>query len=391
MASSSIKSKIHFRKIFVPLVLIFFSLTSRSQTSNSDFVRIKLISSESEFSGIAISPDQNTIAVSFCKSEPIKIIDWQNRKITNTINAATWNSGSRLSFSANGKYVIAQEIGFSDFSQNRDRTIDYEIIDLASGTTVKKFSKIQDVTISSDEKLAVSLNSDEITVWSLPSGEKVKTFTIAGATNAVAISPDGKALAVSQTVDASEFKNQFKKDKKGLKNAAKFKQVVSLYNVDSGTKIKTIGEFYDLIYNLSFLPGEDILQVYQTPDIRIQANNKKLSYINLIDISTMQPLRKGFTSMSINQPDMKTSNDHHYFAINSKGNRFQEMHLYDYQTASLEKRFELAHRLFEKADGDKIINSSRPAFVFLPDNQSILIAMGNQLIKWNIEFDTTEQ
>ncbi|MDD2304738.1 MAG: hypothetical protein PHP53_08580 [Prolixibacteraceae bacterium] len=391
MASSSIKSKIHFRKIFVPLVLIFFGLTSRSQTSNSDFERIKLISSESEFSGIAISPDQNTIAISFCKSEPIKIIDWQSRKITNTINAATWNSGSRLSFSANGKYVIAQEIGFSDFSQNRDRTIDYEIIDLASGTTVKKFSKIQDVTVSSDEKLAVSLNSDEITIWSLPSGEKVKTFTIAGATNAVAISPDGKTLAVSQTVDASEFKNQFRKDKKGLKNAVKFKQVVGLYNADSGLKIKTIGEFYDLIYNLSFLPGEDILQVYQTPDIRIQANNKKLSYINLIDISTMQPLRKGFTSMSINQPDMKTSNDHHYFAINSKGNRFQEMHLYDYQTASLEKRFELAHRLFEKADGDKIINSSRPAFVFLPDNQSILIAMGNQLIKWNIEFDTTEQ
>jgi hypothetical protein len=391
MASSPIKSKIHFRKIFVPLVLIFFGLTSRSQTSNSDFERIKLISSESEFSGIAISPDQNTIAVSFCKSEPIKIIDWQSRKITKTINAATWNSGSRLSFSANGKYVIAQEIGFSDFSQNRDRTIDYEIIDLASGTTVKKFSKIQDVTVSSDEKLAVSLNSDEITIWSLPSGEKVKTFTIAGATNAVAISPDGKALAVSQTVDASEFKSQFKKDKKGLKNVVKFKQVIGLYDADSGTKLKTIGEFYDLIYNLSFLPGEDILQVYQTPDIRIQANNKKLSYINLIDISTMQPLRKGFTSMSINQPDMKTSSDHHYFAINSKGNRFQEMHLYDYQSGSLEKRFELAHRLFEKADGDKIINSSRPAFVFLPDNQSILIAMGNQLIKWNIEFDTTEQ
>jgi len=379
------------QKIPFVVLLLLNSMLLWSQTSNSDFERIKLISGESELSGIAISPDQNTIAVSFCKSEPIKIIDWQNRKITSTINAATWNSGSRLSFSANGKYLVAQEIGFSDFSQNRDRTIDYEIIDLTSGTAVKKFSKIQDAAVSSDEKLAVSLNNDEITIWSLPLGEKIKTFTIAGATNAVAISPDGKTLAVSQTVDASEFKNQFKKDKKGLKNAEKFKQVISLYNANSETKIKTIGEFYDLIYNLSFLQGEDILLVYQTPDIRIQENNKKLSYINLIDIATMQPLRKGFTSMSINQPDMKNSNDHHYFAINSKGNRFQEMHLYDYQSGSLEKRFELAHRLFEKADGEKIINSSRPAFVFLPDNQSILIAMGNQLIKWNIEFDTTEQ
>ena len=87
--------------------------------------------------------------------------------------------------------------------------------------------------------------------------------------------------------------------------------------------------------------------------------------------------------MSITQPDLKISTDKKLFAINSKGNRFQEMHLYNYETGELEKRFELANRLFEKSDGERIINSSRPAFVFLPDNQSILIAMGNQLIKWN--------
>jgi hypothetical protein len=387
MATSKdhIKSKTQLWEIVLLATLILFSLTVFGQTSNSDFERIKLINSESELSGIAISPDQNTVAVSFCKSEPIKIIDWQNRKITNTINAATWNSGSRLSFSANGKYLIAQEIGFSDFSQNRDRTIDYEIIDPASGTTVKKFSKIQDVAVSSDEKLAFSLNNDEITIWSLPSGEKIKTFIIAGATNAVAISPDGKTLAVSQIVDAAEFKNQFKKDKKGLKNAVKYKQVVSLFNAESGAKMMTIGEFYDIIYNLRFLPQGDVLFVYQTPDIRIQINNKKLSYINLIDGKKQEPLRKGFTSMSIAQPDLKISGDNKLFAVNSKGTRFQEMHLYDYETGTLQKRFELAHRLFEKVDGEKMVTGSRPAFVFLPGNQSILIAMGNQLIKWNIE------
>lgn len=374
-----------FGRLAALALLILLSPLAFSQTSNSDFERIKLIGSESELSGLALSPDQKTVAVSFCKSKPIQIIDWANQKITNTIQAATWNSGSRLSFSASGKYLIAQEIGFSDFSQNKDRIIDYEIIDPVSGKTVKKIDKIQDMVVSASENLAISLNNDEITYWQLPSGEKIKSFTIPGATNAVALSPDGKTLAISQIVDENDFKSQFKKDKKGLKNVSKFKQVVGLYDAATGKKLKIVPEFYDLVYNLAFLPGENILMVYQTPDIRIQALNRNLSYVNLIDMETMEPLRKGFTSMSLNQPDLKTSSDGRYFAINSKGNRFQEMHLYNYGTATLEKRFELAHRLFEKADGERIIKSSRPAFVFLPDNQSILIGMGNQLIKWNFE------
>jgi FOG: WD40 repeat len=386
---AGLKSNIKNRHLHNRWVLSFFFafsvLSGYCQTANSDFERIKLIDGDSEISGLALSPDQNSIAVSFAKSEPIKIIDWQQQKTTGTINAAKWNSGSRLNFSATGKYLIAQEIGFSDFSQNKDRSIDYEIIDFASGKLVKSFGKVQDVAISANEQLAISLNNDEISVWQLPSGEKLKAFTVPGATNAVAINPDGKTLVVSQMVDAEEFKSQFRKDKKGLKNAAKYKQVVSLLNIESGAKIKTIPEFYDLIYNLTFLPGESVLLVYQTPDIRIQAQNRNLSYVNLIDMETMEPLRKGFTSMSMNQPDMKTSSDLRYFAINSKGNRFQEIHLYDYQTGSLEKRFELAHRLFESANGEKIFGNARPAFTFLPNNQSILIGTGNQLIKWNIE------
>ncbi|BBE16828.1 hypothetical protein AQPE_0975 [Aquipluma nitroreducens] len=380
---TGLQNKITFCRFTMLALLFLFGSKVFSQTDNSDFERIKLIKSESELSGMAISPDQKIIAISFSKSEPILMVDWQSRKISKEINAGKWNSGSRINYSANGKYLIAQEIRFSDFSQNKDRTIDYEIIDPESGSSVKTFNNVQDVTVSADGKKAISLNNDEITFWNLPSGEKMKSFSIAGATNAVAISPDGKTLAVSQLVDGSEFKSQFKKDKKGLKNAVKFKQVVGLYNADNGAKIKTIGEFYDLIYNLSFLPGEDILLVYQTPDIRIQVNNKKLSYVNLIDMAKQEPMRKGFTSMSITQPDLKISTDKKLFAINSKGNRFQEMHLYNYETGELEKRFELANRLFEKSDGERIINSSRPAFVFLPENQSILIAMGNQLIKWN--------
>lgn len=391
ISPDQIKSKIKFLKFFLSGVLILLNLTLLSQTSNSDFERVKLFSADTELSGIAISPNQNTIAVSAKKLTKISLVDWSTRKITNEINTINWNSGSIIRFSDGGKYLLLQEIGYSDFSQNKDRNIDFEIIDANSGNFIKKFGKVQDVVISSDEKLAVSLSNGEVTFWSLPSGSKEKSFSITGAGNVIALSADGKTLAVSQTINAADFKSQFKKDKKGLKNAVNFKQLVCLYNAETGEKAKIIGEFYDVIYNLEFLPEGDILFVFQTPDIRIQANNKKLSYVNLIDIAKQEPLRTGFTSMSTAQPELKISNDKKLFAINSKGNRFQEMHLYNYETGTLEKRFELGHLLFEKVDGEKLINDSHPSFTFLPGDKAILIAMGNQLVEWNLEINITEQ
>jgi len=95
--------------------------------------------------------------------------------------------------------------------------------------------------------------------------------------------------------------------------------------------------------------------------------------------------------MSVNQPELKMSNNHNWFAISSKGTRFQEIHLYDSETGTLQKRFELGNRLFEKVDGIKLTSDSRPSLTFLPDDQSILVAMGNQLVVWNLELNTLEQ
>ena len=113
--------KITIGRLAAMALLILFSPLAYSQTSNSDFERIKLISTESDVSGLTLSPDQKTLALSFARSEPIKIIDWQNRSISKEINAGIWNSGSRLNFTTGGKYLLAQEIGFSDFSQKIGR------------------------------------------------------------------------------------------------------------------------------------------------------------------------------------------------------------------------------------------------------------------------------
>jgi len=358
-----------------------------SQTSNSDFERIKLGPEPFEYSGMALSPDNNTIAISTKKGSGIKLVNWNSREITQTIDAGNWTNGSRISYSKSGKFLLLQEISNNDFSMNTKRETDFEIVDASSGKRIKKFEKVQDVTISSDEQQAASLNGNEITFWGLPDGNKKKSFSVPNATNSIALDQESKILAVSEKIDPEEIKNRFGKDKKGLKATANFKQQVVLYDIDTQMKTATISEFYDIIYELRFLLESNILFVFQTPDVRIQLANKQLSYINQIDVAAKEALRKGFTSMSVFQPDLKISNDNKLFAINSKGNRFQEMHLYDYETGELEKRFELGSRLFEKVEGEKLLHDSRPSFIILPDNLSILIAMGNQLVKWNFEFE----
>ena len=378
-------------KLSILGILILLSLSLWSQTSNSDFERIKLATDENEFSGIALSPDNNTIAISTKKSSTVKIMDWTNRKVRQEINAGNWNLGSKISYSDGGKYLLQQEISYMDFNQNSDRSIDFEIIDAATGKQIKRFEKVQDVVISSDEKYAVCLSNDEANFWNLINGAKEKSISIPGASKAIALSPDGKTLAVSKTINPIDIKSRFKKDKKGLKNAAKYKQMISLFDVQASAKIKTVDELYDVIYNLGFSPDGTILFVFQTPDIRNQVNNNKQTFINLIDVAKQEPLRKGFTSMSVNQPELKISNDQKWFAISSKGTRFQEIHLYDSETGTLQKRFELGSRLFEKVDGIKLTSDSRPSFTFLPDDQSILIAMGNQLVVWNLELNSLEQ
>jgi WD40 repeat protein len=376
----------------IQLLLIFFSFfgcmqSSFAQSSNSDFERLKIGNQESNLSSVDISPDGKTIAISSKKSSPVQIMDWKSRKVIHEFDAGNWYSGSKIRYSATGKYLLLQELEYKDFSLNKPRNIAFELIDAETGGLVRKFENVQDVLVSDDEKYALSFDEEEIHFWNLTNGSEEKKIHASGAANAIGLSSDGKILAVSEIISPQILKNSFGKDKKGAKAAAKYKQMISLYDVETGSKLKTVAEFYDIIYKLKFSPGGEFIIVSQTPEVSTQISTNKISFISLIDAASYEPLRKGFTSMSIDQPALHFSSDQKFFAINSKGNKFQEIHLYDSETGTLQKRFELGKRIFEKVDGEKLFSDSRPSFAFLPGNQSILIAMGNQLVVWNYEFN----
>lgn len=359
----------------------------KAQTQNADFERIKLIGTDKVYAGLALSPDGKTLAISTKKMQPIRLVDIESQQIIKEINAGSWYPGSRLNYSQKGTYLLVQELGFYDMVENKRRKINFELVEVSGGRIVKAFEAVQDVVISHDEKFVASLAGDEITLWSLPDLNKVKTIKISTAADAIALSPDNKTVVVSHTVSPAALKADpaFRKQKKAAKLALKYKQQISFYNVETAALLQTLNNLYDIIYRLRYSDDGSVVFVFQLPHLKVMTSKQPLAYVNMADAVAMKPMRRGLTSQAVGQPDIRLSHDGKLFAINSKGKRFQEIHLYDYETGTLHKRFELGQRFFEKSsEGDKLIRDSRPSFVFLPGDQSILVAMGNQLVVWNI-------
>jgi WD40 repeat protein len=371
--------------MLVCLLLSGYSRTVSAQASNDDYERIKIAETGWLYTGLDLSLDNKFLITSTKESAPLKIVDWKSRKVTGEFSAGTWSTGAKVSISKNGTYILLQEQGYYRIPENRIRSIGFEIVEATTGKQIKLFDKVQDVVISADEKFALCLSDGEVTFWNLPDGSQGKSFQVPLAGNAVEMTPDGKAIVVSHSLSKDDLKGdpRYDKQKKEVKFAVQNKQRISFFDAQTFNRIKIISELYDIIYNIKFSPDGSLLFVFQNPDLKAQTSQKGITYINLINTETREPLRLGFTSQSIAQPELKFSHDGKMFAVNSKGNRFQEIHLYSMEDGSLLKRFELGFRLFEKSDGEKFVNDSRPSFLFLPGDLSILIAMGNRMIAWN--------
>lgn len=378
------------RKV-IPLVAISLFFTSQiiSQTINEDFERIKIDSDAKHlYTGIDLSPDAKYVAVSGNKEYPLYIYDWENRKIIKTYNVGDWWAGSAVRYSKNGRYILIQQLKLIDWAPNKDKEVTFDVIDAENGNIIKRLDPFHAVCFTPDEKYAISLTANEVAFWNLDNGTKEKSFIVENASNGLAISPDGSMIAVSHHASDKELAKQprYKKDKKARKFAVKYKHQVSVYNVSDFSKKFTVDELYDIIYKLDYSDDGNTLFCMQIPHGKIQTgNNERLTYVTTINALTGEAYRKGYTSNAIYEPDFKLSHDGKLFGIVSQGSKFLEIHVYDAETAKMLHRFKLSYRIMEKSDGDYLIGDSRTSFVFLPDNERILMTNGNRLILWNIK------
>ena len=373
------------RRIILLLILLIFFGRLFSQGTNIDYERIKIGNVKHFVSGIALSPDQSVIAISAIQGYPFYLYDWKNREVLNEFNVGNWYAGSSIDYSLKGNLVLMNQLFYADFALNKDKEVKFDIINASSGERIKRFDDYHAVTISPDEKVALALSGESVSIWDLSSKDMKTAFKVDDATNAIAISPDGALIAISHKLsEASAIEiPQLKRDKKVLKSALKYKQQVSIYDASTFEKLYTVNELYDIIYKLRFTKDGKKLLCLNIPHQKQQNTAARQSYLNVIDTEKGAPIRRGFTSQSYYETDFNLSHNGKWLGLVSNNNRFLELHIYNFETGEMVYRFQQSYRLFEKTDGDMIGVDSRIFFVFLPDDQSVLMTMGNHLIQWD--------
>jgi len=379
-------------KKFYLIIIVFFGYHCVVEAQgNNNYERVKIGDAKQIICGLDMAPDNSYLAISSTQSFPFYRFDFENKQILDKYNVGNWYAGSSVKHSSDGKYILLQQLYYLDWAPNKDREVNFEIIESATGKRVKRFDEYHAMSFSPDNKFAISLTAEEVAFWSLETGKKEKSFKVNHATNGIALSPDGKHIAVAHKVDEDELKKnpRYKKDKKALKHAVKYKQQISIYDAGSFEYQYTVNELYDIIYRLEYTLDGNTLFCLQIPHLKAQASaNARQTYIATIDAKTGEAQRRGYTSQAIYEPEFKLSKNGRWFGLISKGNRFIELHIYDFETGKMVDRFEQSYRLFEKNDGGMLVADSRSSFAFLPDNKTIVMTMGNHLIYWTPEFLT---
>lgn len=373
------------KRKFCILLILINSVNLFPQGTDIDYERVTIGEARNMICGLDLSPDQTELAISSTQSFPFYIFDWKTKQPLKEFNVGNWYAGSSVEYSARGKYIVLNQLYYIDWAMNKDKEVNFEIIEAQTGEKIKRIGDVHSVKISGDEEFAVALNGNEVGFYNLPEGKKERSFVVNEATNSVAISPDGKLVVVSHKLYEEDAANmsQLQRDKKTLKNALKYKQQLSVYDAATFKKLYTVDELYDIVYKLKFTKDGKSLLVLHIPHLKIQNNAERQTYLNVVDMESGQARRRGFTSKAAYEPDFKMSHNEKLIGIVSRSNQFLELHIYDFETGKMLHRFQQAYRLFEKNETGMVVADSRTSFVFLPDNETVVMTMGNHLVYWN--------
>jgi Tol biopolymer transport system component len=175
-------------------------------------------------------------------------------------------------------------------------------------------------------------------------------------------------------------------DKKALKPALKYRQMVTFYSTVDGGLLGSVPEVYDIIRALAFSTDGTRLLVYSSTDPRAQgAGAGALSFngaarpgrVEQVDARDRTPLRAAFWSR-MNEPFLSISPDGSAIALSSTGGKNQrQLTLYDFASADTQVMIDLAQKhKYDVAEGEE--HDGRLAYSWLSDGRMIL-ALGSNL------------
>ena len=360
--------------VLIALTIMCYAISA--QDINKNFERWTISEKQMNVTGMDLSPDGKTVAMVCGKSQPVLLYDIAERAIIKEIEVNSKWLGYNIYYSQKGTYLLLQEKK-TETSFKKSKQADYKVIDVAQGKIIHSFNKINDVKISFDESQMVTLESGTVHFRDIKTGKSVKSFQPEEACNALAISPDGKEVAVVIKPSKKEVMmvGKVASNKKVIKATAKTKHMVAIYSTETLMLEKVVQEFYDNINLLTYTDdGERLLSF----------NMAGNSYINVaLPKQGYEPTREGYLSRTSIQPEFGYSGNQEYFAV-ATVEVFPSLNIYEVETGSMVDTYNTKMKIWKNAKKG-IYSGSNTSFVFLPGDKYILIGFGNSLIQWKFK------
>lgn len=362
------------------LLLVFLIPAAYSQ--DVDFKLDSLEGNQHRISSIELSPDGATLAIG-TESGPVIFWDFASKKIKKKVDVGAYKGGPRIAYSNDGKYLLLQQQYHNDWQMNTDIRSRVQVMDINSGVIVFSNPQVHNAALSSDGKNIVTVGKTEVTIYNISSGNKEREFKVDNLSFAIAVSNDGSLIAVSHEPTEKEIENisSIRNDKKAIKSALKFRELVSFYDFETLKKLYTSSDVLDIVFEMKFNRNSNFLYVYNVPNTRLQELKHRQGYINKIVATTGEVTREIF-STNAHSADFKENVDGTLLGVTSLETKFipvPQVLISNIETAELLKNFNVRSRIFEGTASD------RTGFAFLPDNKTVVLGYGPYLAIWNIE------
>jgi hypothetical protein len=332
------------------------------------------------------SPDGRTLAVAATGSWPLLVLDATDLKVLRTIDVGDWKVGARIDHSAKGTYALLEEIDYLAYSPNKEHARRVAVLELSSGLLVLRAEQAFAAAITADERTLYSIDADGLWTTDLASGERraVQGFERSG--RALALSPDGRHIAIAYDPTEAELEliPTVRDDRKAIKAALKLGQVVLVHDLNSGERLFPVAELFDKVFRLAYSGDGRELWIHAKPGTQKGANpDITLSYLDVADANTGKMGRSSFPSHALYEPTYCGDPANERIAIGSQKGRYLEVHLYDRGTPAMAGRFVIDERLFKNdQEGAEKWSDARVGFALLPDGKRLLMTFGSRLIEW---------
>lgn len=365
--------------LFKAVLLIFFGVHANAQ--NYHFTIDSLSGNQHYLCSIELSPDQKTLAISTARDR-ILFYDLASKTIIRTAETQGFRWGSYLQWSADGNYLLLIQQYYTDWAMNKDLPSKVAVMDSRSGNVLYVKNMVNTACFTPDSRLLAVMDKGTITFYEVRTGIEIKKFSPPDAAFSFAFTDSGKKIAVAQFAHEADLKNipSIRNDKKAMKEAVKFRQVVKFYDAETFNPLFMADDIFDIVFSMKLSEDGRSLFLFNAPNIklRLNAGAKRNGYLQVVDPVTGKTSRTTYAT-NASEPVFKESLFGNYFAAASIEQRIATLNtvqVYDRETGTLLKIFKNDFRILENS------HIGRASFAFLPDGETMAIGYGNKLVFW---------